>query len=363
MSSARRRHTDDDRRVFAPPPFHPARPGLVAPVRVDPTGVDGPTRKQARGRQWRTTTRGLVVPASVDGTNAEQRVVEAAELLQVGEAVTGWAALAWQEARWFTGTGADDSVLLPVPLVTARHVLAQPGITISQEFLGPGERQFVDGVVITAPLRSVCFEARSAASLTGAVVAVDMAAYSDLVSIDELAAYVAAQMAPTGIGRAREALALADENSWSPQEVLMRRVWELPGERPRPLCNVPVFDRSGRHVGTPDLLDPVAGVVGEYDSALHLVGAQRTKDVRREGEFRRLGLEYVTMLGSDRLDGFTSFLSRLETAYGRAAYGAERSRPWTITTPPWWIDTTSVAARRNLPPHLRERLLRHRRAA
>ena len=39
---------------------------------------------------------------------------------------------------------------------------------------------------------------------------------------------------------------------------------------PRPLCNVPVFDRFGQHIGTPDLLDPVAGVVGEYDGALHL---------------------------------------------------------------------------------------------
>jgi len=217
--------------------------------------------------------------------------------------------------------------------------------------------------VITTSLRSVCYEARYADTLLGAVVAVDMAAYSDLVTIDELAAYVAAQMAPTGIGLAREAVTLADENCWSPREAMMRLVWTRQGERPRPLCNVPVFDLRGRHVGTPDLLDPVAGVAGEYDSDLHLVGAQRTKDVRREGEFRSLGLEYVTMLGSDQTDYFQSFLSRLETAYTNARYAAEAARRWTITPPQWWVDTTTVDARRNLPAHLRDRLLRHRRAA
>ena len=303
------------------------------------------------------------MPSAIDRDDPAQRTVEAAELLYAGEAVTGWAALAWERARWFTGTTGDGSVLRPVPLVTARHVLRQPGVVISQEFLGPEERRFVDGLVITSSLRSVCYEARHADTLLGAVVAVDMAAYSDLVTIDELAAYVAAQMAPKGIALAREAVALGDENCWSPREVLMRLVWTRQGEHPRPLCNVPVFDRWGRHVGTPDLLDPVAGIAGEYDSDLHLVGEQRAKDVRREGEFRALGLEYVTMLGSDQTDYFRSFLSRLETAYAHARYAAEAARPWTITPPRWWVDTTSVDARRNLPPHLRDRALRYRRAA
>ena len=349
--------------MFTPPPFHPDRPGLVAPVRVDPAGRWGPTRKQANGPRWRRSSHGLHVPASVDGKDPAQRTVEAAELLYVGEAVTGWAALRWQGGHWFTGTTGDGSVLRPVSLVTARHVLAQPGIEVSQEFLPAAERRFLDGLTITTAVRSVCYEARRADSLLLATVAVDMAAYSDLVACDELARYVAAQMAPTGIGQARRAVALADENSWSPGEVRMRLVWTGPGERPRPWCNVPVFDRWGRHVGTPDLLDPVAGVVGEYDSALHLVGAQRAKDVRREGLFRSLGLEHVTMLGSDRADDYRSFLLRLDVAYRNARYAQEAARPWTITPPPWWIDTTTVDARRNLSPQLRDRLLRHRRVA
>ena len=69
------------------------------------------------------------------------------------------------------------------------------------------------------------------------------------------------------------------------------------------------------------------------------------------------------MLGSDQTDSFRSFLSRLETAYTNARYAAESERLWTITPPRSWVDTTSVEARRNLPTHLRDRLLRYRSAA
>lgn len=349
--------------MFQPSPFHPSRPTLVAPVGIDSEGKSGPTRKQARGPRWRTSSHGFYVPVHVDRSETGQRAVEAAALLQPGEAVSGWAALGWQRGRWFNGAAGDGTFELPVVLVTKRHVLTQPGIDISQEFLPPGELVEVDGLPITHARRSVSYEMRYADSLDRAIVALDMAAYSDLVSIAEMVRYIAALMAPTGVGQARQAAGLADENAWSPQEVMMRRVWTVRGERPRPLCNAPIFDRTGRHIGTPDLLDPVAGVIGEYDSALHLVGSQRTKDVRREGDFRALGLEYVTMLGSDRADDYASFLARLGTSYRNARFAAEHARPWTITPPHWWIDTTTVEARRNLTPELRERLLRHRRVA
>ena len=73
-------------------PFHVRRPRLVRPVRVDPEGLTGPTRGQARGPGWRRTSQGLHVPAGVDVT-PEQRIVEAAAVLRKDEAVAGWAAL------------------------------------------------------------------------------------------------------------------------------------------------------------------------------------------------------------------------------------------------------------------------------
>ncbi|MGH3347587.1 MAG: hypothetical protein ACRDO4_11450 [Nocardioides sp.] len=252
---------------------------------------------------------------------------------------------------------------MPVPLAAQHWVANQPGFRVSQEYLRPGHVEIVDGLPVTIAPRSVCFEMRHAATLEEAVVAMDMAAFSDLVSIEEAWRHNDTLWTWYGVPLSRKAIALADENSWSPQEVNMRLVWTIRAERPRPLCNVPVFDRFGRHVGTPDLLDPIAGVAGEYDGPLHLVGSQRAQDLRREGAFRALGLEYVTMVGGDRADGYRSFLLRLATAYEHAAYAAEGARPWTVVPPRWWIDTTTVAARRALDPATRDRLLRHRRAA
>ena len=348
--------------VYQPPPFHLNRPMLVAPVCVDPTGMHGPTRSQVRGPRWRTTSHGRHVPVTAPAEDPGQRAVEAAALLRPGEAVTGWAALHWLGGYWFTGSRADGSPL-PVPIVTGREVVAPPWVRVSQEHLRGGERILVDGLPVTDAVRSVSFEARYAPDLWRAVAAIDMACYSDLVTITDMAACAATIGPWTGIGNLRAAVRHADENAWSPQEVGMRLVWEREGEKPRPLCNVPVFDRWGRHVGTPDLLDPVAGVLGQYDSDLHLVGAQRTKDVRQEGEYRALGLECVTMLASDHADDHRSFLARLHTAYAHARYAAEGNRPWTIVPPRWWIDTTTVVARRNLTREQRERLLRYRRAA
>ena len=132
---------------------------------------------------------------------------------------------------------------------------------------------------------------RYAATEPEAVQDADMAAYSDLVSRREASAFAAINPGWTGIERFRVGTADMDENAWSPPEVTMRRLWEHEAGLPRPLCNRPVFDLNGNHLGTPDLIDPVTGVIGEYNGALHLDSAQRSHDVVREASFRAVGLE------------------------------------------------------------------------
>lgn len=345
--------------MFVPPAFHERRPHLVAPVRVDPTGLAGPTPGQARGRGWRRTSFGLHVPAVV-GRSSEQRIVEAAAVLHAHEAVTGWAALSWEGGTWFAGT-ADGTALRDVPLVVSRHVARQPGIRVSQEFLAPYAISVIDGVPVTSSVRSVCFEMRYAATLGKAVEALDMACFSDLVSLDEVAEYLSTLGPVTGIQQARDALASADENSWSPRETAMRGVWTRRAGFLKPLCNAPVFDLQGRHVGTADLIEPVLGVVGEYNGSLHLSGRQVAKDLKRESAFRDLGLETVTMVAADwaDLDGYTS---RLCSAARRAR--ARTAVPgWTLVAPTWWTATATVAQRRALAPRQRETLLAYRRVA
>ncbi len=341
----------------------PLPAGLVAPVCLDPTGMCGPTEGQARGRRWRRTSQGRYVASTVDGSRVEQRIVEAAAVLPEVAGVTGWAGLRWLGGDWFSGLSTGGQSSRPVVIVTAdANVRDQPGIVISQERLDPAELVVARGLVVTWPERSACFEARYSASLAEAVVAWDMAAFHDLVSTEEAWTYCLSHPGWTGIPRARKSLALAVENSWSPMETRLRLVWELEAGLPRPLCNVPIFDRSGNHLGTPDLFDPERAVIGEYDGALHLEGARRARDLVREGELRNHGLEYATVLSTDMRTG-GRVAERIWSAYRRARPVPERQRSWTLTPPPWWRATTTVAQRRLLSQQGLERLLPNRRAA
>ena len=341
-----------------PPPFHPNRPGLLTPVRIDPDGRDGPTGKQARGPGWRKTSHGYYLPASVDAEDVDQRIAAAAVVVPDGGAVTGWAALRWLGVDWLDGRRGPATLPVTVAVVHS-NIRAQGGIAVTSEFVRTDEILVVDGLPVTTALRSATFEARHAADLVRAVMVLDMAAAADLVSRQELADSCAALMAPTGVGRLREAIGLMDENVWSPMEtearlLLMRRLGLS-----RLACNRPVFDLDGRHIGTPDLLDPVVGMVFEYNGAVHLEGAQRAKDVAREAAFRRVGLEYVEMMAADRRDP-DAFLIRSREARGRALDRPRGERRWTVTPPPWWTPTLTVAQRRGLSPWQRDRFLRYR---
>ncbi len=52
----------------------------------------------------------------------------------------------------------------------------------------------------------------------------------------------------------------------------------------------PIFDRSGRLLGIPDLLDIEAGLAIEYDGDDHRTARRHSSDVGREDLFRALWL-------------------------------------------------------------------------
>lgn len=332
------------------------RPGVVLPVRPDPSGTTGPTRGQARGPKWRRSSPGLYVPADVDPDDLEQRIVEVAAGLPPGAVVTGWAALAWQETAWFNGRGPDGRTLLPVPVALddRRTIARRPGVLLTNDWLFDGDVTWLDGLPMTIPARSVTFQARRARTLLEAVRVIDMAAAGDRVDLEELSAYASRLPSRPGLARLRTALGMANENVWSPQETTMRLVWRARGH-PRPECNVPVFDHAGRHLLTPDLFDPDAGVAGEYDGAVHLGGELRRRDLGRDELYRDLEIEVVTMMSGDRRDT-AAFERRLDAAYRRAS--RQQARPWTIDQPDWWVDTSTVARRLALSDDVRARWLR-----
>lgn len=331
---------------------------MVVPVRVDPTGRCGPTKRQA-GDGWRRTSRGLYVPDTVPPTPA-QRVVEAGVLVPSGSAVTGWASLCWRGGRWSTGTRADGSPV-PVDVVGESRIRAQPLLVVREERLGEGDRELVDGLSVATAAHAVCFAMRYAGCLDDAVEALDMAYADDLVDPGEVRAWIDSHPGRRGIQRAREAWALGDENLWSPREVLLQLRWER-WSGVRPLSNRPVFDLDGNHLGTPDLLDPVAGVAGEYEGKVHLETKQRRGDLGKEQRLRDAGLEVFAVVAGD-LGPRGDLHGRLRGAYARAGRIPASDRRWTLEAPRWWQSTTTVAERRELTVTEREIWLPHLRAA
>lgn len=340
-------------------PLHQARLTAVRPVPLDPSGVAGPTRGQARGARWRRTSHGHYVSARADRTSPEQRIVEAAAVLPEIGGVTGWAGLRWAGGVWFDGR-TPSGATYDVELATCyEDVRSQPGIQVRQERLPPAELVDHDGVRITLPVRSLFFTMRYAPDLRTAVGAADLAAYSDLVSLREVWEYALAHPGWTGVPQARRAILLADENAWSPRETALRLVWELDAGLPRPLTNRPLFDRAGRLIGTADLVDPESGLLGEYDGALHLTGGQRARDVRRLDRLRDHGLEPVVILAQDLSDREV-VVRRLLAGHTRALGRATSRRDWTVEPPAWWRATHTVDLRRALATPDRRRLLAHR---
>jgi len=287
--------------------------------------------------------------------------VEAAAVLPAYGGVTGWAALRWSGATWFTGETRHE----PSPVVLATgcdDVRGQVGIVICHERLNPRDLTEVDGLRMTTPAWSLCFEMRHAATLEDAVVAAEMAAYHDLVSHAEASAQLGVHRPKTGIPLARGAVSLMEENSWSPMEPRVRLVWQMIAELPRLLCNQPVFDLAGRHLGTPDLLDVEAGLALEYNGDLHLEGERRRADVHRERLFRSSGLETMTVVARDMSDR-DRLAWRMRVERERAARNLISERRWTIDQPSWWLPTHTVELRRALDPDARRRLLTYRHLA
>jgi hypothetical protein len=177
-----------------------------------------------------------------------------------------------------------------------------------------------------------------------AVVALDMAAAAELVSLREMRAYLLLRRSWRRSRRVAWAVDLASELSVSPGETRTRLVWVVDAGLPPPLVNQPVWDLDGRLLGVADLLDPDAGLVGEYDGATHRHAHRHVDDVRREDRFRRAGLECVTVTGLD-LGDRRMVAERIRHARSRAAAIAGRVRGWTLQAPEGWWTTDTAADR------------------
>lgn len=315
--------------------------GLVRPVRRQPHDASGPTRAETRGKAWRQSSWGYYVPAEVDGSLPEQRILEQSVRAPAGGAVTGWAGCRVWGARFFDGVRPDGATLMPVPIVTGGPALrGDERIVVLRDRIGPEEIVVRYGIPCARPLRAL-FDAMRGNDLRGAVVDMDMMAAAELVSISRMARYAAEHPGWTGLPVVLAALPLASEHSRSPNETRTRLIWMLDAGLPPPLVNQSIFDRSGRLLGIADLLDVEAGVVGEFDGADHRRARRQTKDAGREDRFREHGLEVFHVTGLD-LGHTDRVVHRMHSARARALWQPEVERRWTTEAPRSWEEPPSL---------------------
>jgi hypothetical protein len=316
-------------------------PGLVRPVPIDPAGWSGPTRGQAAGPRWRRTSPGLFVPADVV-TDVEQRIVEGAARLGHYGAVSGWAALRWRGAAYFDGHDREGSAL-PIPLAVGRSCLRPgEGIERLRRQIPLCEWDVHRGLRCALWERALYDEVIRLGTPRASAVAIDMVVAAGLGTIADYWAFLEEVRPRNGVVLSRAAAGLARGTSASPPESWMRLTWCLDAGLPEPLCNAPVFDLHDNLLGVADLFDPVAGVVGEYQGAIHRSRDQHRHDVERAERFRDHGLEYFEVVAGQLNDVRTAY--RMRAIRARARFLAPGERSWTLEKPEWWLSRHPTAA-------------------
>jgi hypothetical protein len=258
-------------------------------------------------------------------------------------------------AGYFDGLAADRRTVLPVPLALGPtgRIRGDDQVALSYEPLAPAEVVMREGVRCTTVERATFDEMRRVRDLREAVVVMDMTAAALLTSIARMRAYLAARTCWRRARLVAKALELASEDSRSPNETRTRLIYELEAGLPRPLVNQEIWDCNGRLLGIADLLDPEAGLVGEFDGADHRSARRHTRDIRREEAFRRHGLEMFRVTGLDLRDP-ARVVQRIQFHRARAAWLPPQRRTWTIQPPRWKPGDQSLDAYLDERDFLRE---------
>lgn len=121
-----------------------------------------------------------------------------------------------------------------MPLVTGGTTLrGDASVRVLRDRLSPDDVVVRHGLRTTRVERAL-FDAMRCEDLREAVVAMDMAAAADLVSVRRMRHHVSTHAGTRGARRVTRALSLANEHSRSPNESRMRLVWVLDAGLPPP---------------------------------------------------------------------------------------------------------------------------------
>ena len=319
----------EDRRAV---PAHALATVPAGPTRPD--GDDRPTTEQARGPRVADDQPRAVRAGVRRARRVDQRIVEAAAVLpgvRRRHRLGGTALARATMVRRASGVGGIE---LPGAgsSRTRRHP-APAGIAVSAERLDAARPRRVDGVPITTPVRSVVL--RDAVRRELAATPSGHSTWRRTTTWSRSTRWRTTSYAAPGLDR--HPAVPRGPSRWPTRTAGRRRrstcAWsgEIDADLPRPLCNRPIFDRRGSHIGTPDLLD--VGGRGRRSSTTARSTSKGPAAARRTVArtlFRGHGLEYFTMVAADRRrpgrDRRTGCIARAPTRRVRGRVDARLDR-------------------------------------
>lgn len=310
----------------------PLRPDLPTslvsvPRRTRRLRAAGVSKAELAGPLWTPQGRGVHLWSATVRADPVTRILAVAELMPTGAAIGGWAALHLLGVRDLdgrTGPGARTELPVTVCIGPVGRMRSRPGLVVDRSTLLDEDRAAVDGIEVTTAERS-CLDIMRWSGVEEGMVAGDAAARFGATTVGEVREFVARHPGMRGIPAARLAAALLDEHAESCPESRLRYVWVVRAGLPVPLVNPDLLTLDGDLLGRPDLLDPEAALVGEYDGSDHRTLQRATSDnVRAETfELRNLTLARVTAL--DLWPRRDQLVGRLRDRYA-AARARDRDR-------------------------------------
>lgn len=308
-------------------------------------GRRGVPRGTLVGPRFERTTYGYYRRTGALPTTA-QRIMDVVAGLPDGAWVAGWAAAYVRGVDTFDGLDDRTMTELPVPVLLppGQRRRATDGIAYRQSTLIP-RGEVIEGVPVTLALRTALDLALLAPDLTEAVVALDAILAARILTDDRLR-HAGANLPPRrGVRQARAAIRLTRIGVRSPWESRLRMFADQQAGLVDLEVNTPVFDRDGRLLGIPDLLDVGAGLAMEYDGATwrseraagHRDRAQHREDNEREERLERAGL-VVVRVEKDDLTRYRRQLAERIRAARQDGLSRNRARDrWTIEQPEGWF--------------------------
>jgi len=207
----------------------------------------------------------------------------------------------------------------------------QRGIELDRSTILDADLAERDGVLVTSAARS-CLDVARRLGVEDGLVATDAALQAGATTPAELSEAVGRLAGIRGVPRARLVVTLADPGAESAPESRLRYVWIVEAGLPRPLANPDVLTLNGSFVARTDLLDPDAGMAGEYDGAVHRELDRHTADNVREEDMEDLGLRVVRVTSVDLWPQRRHLVRRLQTTYARVLT-RDRSRDRWLVRP------------------------------